>query len=200
MSRRAFFSFHYQHDIFRVNVVRNSAMTHNVDVNDSFFDASLWERAKLSNEDSVKQLIRSGMAGCSVVCVLAGAQTWQRRWVRYEIARAVAEGKGLVTVHISSIVDVKTGYGTHRGQNPLGYMAVANAPNGGCYLMEAIDGRWLWYKDYTTAVKRPEYLQHFPASSIAPLSAGTREYDYTAQNGYRNLGGWIEDAAMAVGR
>ena len=45
MARRVFFSFHYERDIWRVNVVRNSWLTKGREAA-GFWDASLWEEAK----------------------------------------------------------------------------------------------------------------------------------------------------------
>ena len=45
MARRVFFSFHYQRDLWRVNVVRNSAMVDGVSAA-GFHDQSLWEETK----------------------------------------------------------------------------------------------------------------------------------------------------------
>ena len=45
MARRVFFSFHYDRDVTRAAVVRNSWVTH--DRQESvFFDAGIWEEAK----------------------------------------------------------------------------------------------------------------------------------------------------------
>ena len=41
MARRVFFSFHYERDIWRANVVRNSWLTKDREAA-GFFDASLW--------------------------------------------------------------------------------------------------------------------------------------------------------------
>ena len=86
--RKAFFSFHYD-DIMRVNNVRNAWKIDHPDAPEmrSFLDSSLWEARKLENEDTLKRLMREGVQYASAVCVLAGRDTWSRRWVRYEIAR-----------------------------------------------------------------------------------------------------------------
>jgi hypothetical protein len=201
MARRVFFSFHYQPDLYRVNVIRNSPLTHDLDSSDSFFDGALWEKAKSTSTQSLQQLIREGMKGCSVVCVLAGAMTWSRPWVRYEIARAIIEGKGVVTVHIGGILCMKSQQTSARGQNPLAFMGVGR-PNSDnkYYLCENFNGSWRWYPDYTLAVAPPAFLPLIGPGKLLPLSNGTREYDYALQNGYSNLPGWIEDAALAVGR
>lgn len=45
MAKRTFFSFHYQRDIWRVNVVRNSGVVIGSSAA-GFHDASLWEEAE----------------------------------------------------------------------------------------------------------------------------------------------------------
>ena len=88
--RRAYFAFHFD-DIMRVNNVRNAWKIDHPDhaIYRSFQDSSLWERRQLEGDDAIKQLIREGVQYTSAVCVLAGTDTWNRRWVRYEIARAI---------------------------------------------------------------------------------------------------------------
>jgi hypothetical protein len=104
VKRKAFFSFHYD-DIMRVNVVRNAWKIDHPDnaLMRSFQDSSLWESRKLEGDDAVKRLIREGVEYTSAVCVLIGTETWLRRWVKYEIARAVIDGRGLLAVHLNSI-------------------------------------------------------------------------------------------------
>ena len=53
--------------------------------------------------ESLKNLIRDGVEHTSAVCVLVGSETWSRRWVRYEIARAVIDDRGLLAVHLNNI-------------------------------------------------------------------------------------------------
>ena len=104
MARRVFFSFHYERDIWRTNVVRNSGI---VEGNSAagFHDASLWEEAKKKGDAEVKKLIDKGLNGTSVTVVLIGAQTAQRKFVDYEIEQSIARGNGLLGVYISGIKD-----------------------------------------------------------------------------------------------
>jgi hypothetical protein len=105
MARRVFFSFHYdERDIWRVNVVRNSGAIEGVAAA-GFHDASLWEETKRRGDDAVKRLIDTGLEGTSVTVVLIGAQTAQRRYVSYEIARSISRGNGLLGVLIHNIKD-----------------------------------------------------------------------------------------------
>lgn len=116
VKRKAFFSFHFD-DIMRVNVVRNVWKIAHPDnaLMRSFYDSSLWESRKLEGDEAVKRLIRDGVCNTSAVCVLAGSDTWERRWVRYEIARAIIDGRGLLTVHLNSIRHHVTKTRTHAG-------------------------------------------------------------------------------------
>jgi hypothetical protein len=124
--RKAFFSFHFD-DIMRVNNVRNTwKITHpDSSSNRSFYDSSLWEDRKLVSPEGIKQLIRAGVLGTSAVCVLAGSDTWDRRWVRYEIARAIIDGRGLLTVHLNGINHHQTKGPHPRGRDPLAHMGIA---------------------------------------------------------------------------
>ena len=102
--RKAYFAFHFT-DIMRVNNVRNAWKIDHPDAAGmrSFYDSSLWESRKLEGPESVKRLIREGVEYTSAVCVLVGSETWSRQWVRYEIARAVIDDRGLLAVHHSII-------------------------------------------------------------------------------------------------
>jgi MTH538 TIR-like domain (DUF1863) len=131
VKRKAFFSFHYD-DIMRVNVVRNAWKIDHPDnaLMRSFQDSSLWESRKLEGDDAVKRLIREGVEYTSAVCVLIGTETWLRRWVKYEIARAVIDGRGLLAVHLNSIRHHHTQTPHTRGYNPLDFMAVGKVQPG----------------------------------------------------------------------
>ena len=104
MARRVFFSFHYERDIWRTNVVRNSGIVEG-NAAAGFHDASLWEEAKKKGDAEVKKLIDKGLIGTSVTVVLIGAQTVQRKFVDYEIEQSIARGNGLLGIYISGIKD-----------------------------------------------------------------------------------------------
>lgn len=116
MARRVFFSFHYERDIWRVNVVRNSGAIEGVAAA-GFHDASLWEETKKRGADAVKRLIDCGLEGTSVTVVLIGAQTAQRQYVSYEIAKSISQGNGLLGILIHNIKD-QSGQSDIRGDVP----------------------------------------------------------------------------------
>jgi hypothetical protein len=106
MARKVFFSFHYERDIWRTNVVRNSGVVEG-SAAAGFYDASLWEEAEKKGDDAVKKLIDNGLIGTSVTVVLIGAETAHRKFVDYEISRSIARGNGLLGIRISGIKDQK---------------------------------------------------------------------------------------------
>ena len=206
--RRVFFSFHFS-DIMRVNNVRNSGEFARSSSDpgrniEGYYDASLWESRKLDGDEALKRLIREGVKNTSAVCVLVGSQTWHRRWVRYEIARSVVDGKGLLAVHINSINHHERRHPDERGDNPCRYLGIASAENGQYYLCERLNQNgawsWRWYQDYTQPIDVPQYF-HSPPKKGAPvrLSEMTREYDWS-QGGFKNIGSWIDMAASDAGR
>lgn len=215
VKRKAFFSFHYD-DIMRVNVVRNAWKIDHPDnaLMRSFYDSSLWESRKLEGDDAVKRLIREGVEYTSAVCVLIGSETWLRRWVKYEIARAIIDGRGLLGVHLNSIRHHRTLTPHTRGYNPLEFMAVGKVQQGilatpKYYLFEKIavpNGlagykfEWHRYSDYTNSVPLPLWLNDPLPGYVTPLSNNTIVYDYIADNGHQNIGSWIDQAAQRAGR
>ena len=105
MARRVFFSFHYERDVWRVNVVRNSGAIEGVSAA-GFHDSSLWEEAKRHGDDAVKKLIDSGLHASTVTVVLIGAETASRKYVSYEVEQSVARGNGILGIRINNIKDM----------------------------------------------------------------------------------------------
>ena len=99
MTRRVFFSFHYQRDIWRINQIRNLPEIMGV-AGAGFHDASLWEKTKLEGDAAIKRMIDNALYGTSVTVVFIGNQTANRKYVNYEITKSLQIGNGLVGVHI----------------------------------------------------------------------------------------------------
>ena len=163
MARRVFFSFHYERDIWRASVVRNSAVTQDLE-DAGFWDASLWEEAKKKGDEAIKRMINAALKGTSVTVVLIGRETSGRRWVKYEICESHNGKKGLLGVYIHGIKD-QDGRTESKGENPFHYV------------------------HYTAA-----------NGSKIPLSTIYPTYDWVNNNGYENLGDWIETAALRASR
>ena len=104
MARRVFFSFHYQRDIWRANVVRNCGEFIGTAAA-GFSDASLWEEAKRKGDAAIKRMIDGALIGTTVTVVLIGAQTASREYVNYEIDKSIERGNGILGIHIHMIPD-----------------------------------------------------------------------------------------------
>jgi len=162
MTRRVFFSFHYERDIWRTNIVRNSWVTQDREAA-GFWDASLWEEAKKEGDEAIKRMIDEGLKNTSVTVVLIGAKTSGRRWVKYEIKESHNRGNGLLGVYIHNIKD-QSGHTDLKGNNPFDNFYIEK--NG-----------------------KKVYL-----SDLYPT------YDWISNDGYDNLGSWVEKAAKAAGK
>ena len=204
--RKVFFSFDFD-DIMRVNNVRNSWKIDHPDApyERSFYDSSLWESKKLEADEALKRLMREGVQQTSAVCVLIGSKTWESRWVRYEMARAVIDGRGLLGVHVNNINHHVWRRPSPLGYNPLAQLAVGKVQINPLvipqyYLFTYVRNGWSRYPDYTNAVDLPPYLRDPSVNQVVQLSEGCGLYDFALQEGHRNIGRWIDAAAQAVGR
>ncbi len=146
MARRTFFSFHYERDVWRSSIVRNSSKL-KPSITPDWIEASIWESAKTTGPSAVQKLIDDALVGTSVTAVLIGSQTASRRWVKYEIDQSIARGNGLLGIYIHNIED----------------------------------------RDGRTDTK-----------GINPLPSGYRAYDWVNNDGYNDLGTWVDDAYDAV--
>lgn len=162
MARRAFFSFHYELDVQRASVVRNSRLTHGEQL--SFIDASMWEEAKRKSPDALKKLISDALQNTTVTVILIGSHTNDRHWVKYELEQSIARGNGIVGVRVNKIKNFQ-GQVTQRGNNPLDSAQVT-----------------------------------FSSGNRKPASGYYKTYDYIDDDGYNNLGTWIEEAAKLAGK
>lgn len=142
MAHRTFFSFHYEKDVWRSSIVRNSAKLKS-SITPEFIDASLWEEAKGKGRAAIQKLIDDALVGTTVTAVLIGSDTASREWVKYEIDESVDRGNGLFGIYIHKIED----------------------------------------KDGETATKGSN-----------PLPSGYPTYDWVDDDGYSNLGTWVDDA------
>lgn len=118
MARSVFFSFHYERDISRVNTVRNHFVTRGGYKESGYRDHSLWEEAKKEGELALKRLINKGLQDTSVTVVLIGAETAQRRWVKYEIEKSHERGNGMLGIYIHNIANLEK-QKDNRGANPF---------------------------------------------------------------------------------
>jgi MTH538 TIR-like domain (DUF1863) len=200
VARRTFFSFHYTPDVTRAWVVRNSwvpkvAQGEREDA--GFFDSSVFEAAQREGDDTLKRFLRDGLKNTTVTCVLVGTKTTLRRWVRNEIFRSFMRGNGLFAIRIHTIP------GFNKLTEPKGSNPFAN-------LAFTVDGDQLRFKEYmTTGWKSARDVGSMPLSDVTydlgtltnhTLSSLFPIYEWDTDDGFNNLGEWIETAADQAGR
>jgi hypothetical protein len=197
VARRTFFSFHYERDITRSVIVRNSWVTRDREAS-GFFDHSLWEATKKQGDLALKRLINGGLDNTSVTAVLVGTETYLRRWVRYEIVKSLERGNGLLGIYIHNIKDM-TGYTAVKGPNPFDYLLYQLTNNGRTMnIFEPQNGRWVPQRDLPSI--STANIPYRGLTVQGKLSTLFPTYNYSYEYIYRNIGSWIETAAIAAGR
>lgn len=121
MKRKIFYSFHYDNDVFRVQLIRNiGALEGNEPVT-----PNKWEEIKRGGDVAIKKWIDENLRGKSCLVVLVGTKTAERKWVDYEIKHAWANGLGVLGIYIHNLKDPR--YGTCScGKNPFSHFNIDN--------------------------------------------------------------------------
>lgn len=162
MARKVFFSFHYDNDVWRANVVRNSWVTKPDTATAGFMDAADFEELKRQGDAAVKKWIDDQLVSTSVTAVLIGSETLERPFVQYELKKSYERGNGIIGIYINDIKDSKGNTPTHCS---IYGVEMGKDANGGTVYFSSV-----------------------------------QVYDWIANNGYDNLGNWVEAAAKAAGR
>lgn len=197
--RRVFFSFHYQRDIRRVFVVRNSWVTKDDRKAAGYFDGSLTEKARTQGTAAVKRLINGGLEGASVTCVLAGTETWSRHWVKYEVFKSIERGMGLLAAQIHGLRDMNNGPDPE-GPNPFYYLALFPKQDDLDMMVphELVGDRWMMYQEADPIPVSAHPLlvrgQAVRLSHLFPI------YDWVTDSGADNFADWVSQAAKSAGR
>jgi len=91
-----------------------------------FLPRDRWETVKRQGDDAIQAWIDEGLKGSGVTVVLIGRDTWERKWVRYEIEESERQRKGMLGVYIHNIRDLNGNYGVV-GSNPFYYADVSKS-------------------------------------------------------------------------
>ena len=192
MAKRVFFSFHYA-DVadFRANVVRNHWTMKPGRKISGYYDASIWEAARMQGDVALKRLINAGLDNTSNTCVLIGTDTYSRPRVRYELLKSFKKGNHIFGVHINTIKG-KDGQVKPKGPDPLRYVGVSFSESGlTATLHEIVNGKWV---EYTRIDGSPSYRTQVPRQYWGHgynLTNFYSTYDWIADDGYQNFATWV---------
>jgi hypothetical protein len=125
MARRAFFSFHYERDVWRAGQVRNSWVTKDRE-SAGFWDSADWEAVKKKGNAAIEKWIDDQLKGTSVTVVLIGAETASREYVLYEIEQSHDRGNGMLGIYINKMKD-SSGKTDTKGANPFDKFTFKNS-------------------------------------------------------------------------
>ena len=104
MAKSVFFSFHYDRDVHRVQLVRNI----NALEGQPLLNSQKWEEVRKKGDYAIKNWIDAQMAYKNAAIVLIGKQTAGREWINYEINKAWADKRPLLGVRIHGLSSMGT--------------------------------------------------------------------------------------------
>lgn len=114
MARKVFYSFHFDNDNWRAAQVRNIGAVEG----DKPVNGNKWEDVKSKSDTVIKSWIDDQLKDKSCLVVLIGSETYNRKWVKYEINRAWELGKAVCGIYINKLEDSR-GNQSPEGKNPL---------------------------------------------------------------------------------
>lgn len=191
MAKRVFFSFHYQDVInFRANVVRKHWVAKTDREEAGYFDASIWEEAKKTNDLGLTRLINGALENTSTTCVLVGSETYARPWVRYEIIQSLYRGNRVFAVHINQIKG-KDQLTKTNGPNPFDYLALKYSADGSkVEVFEAVKGAWASYAKLPSYKLKTAAAETRRGKQFKLSELGYKAYCWSANDGYNKFADW----------
>lgn len=203
MAKGVFFSFNYDNvKDFRVNVVRMSGQFQKNEET-HFMDKSIWEKAKTKGEKALCELIDNGLSGSSTLAVLIGSDTFDRKWVRYELLKSFTLGKGILGIHINRIKG-KDGFISAKGRSPFEGLRIIVDENGQKIRFEELKDRaWRPFRLLPEANNNVSHTKYFRSGGLFRQSEHGRtflfsdlfkNYCWVTDNAQQNFKNWIADA------
>jgi antiphage defense system Thoeris ThsB-like protein len=99
VAKTVYYSFHYDRDVMRVQLVRNI----NALEGQPLLNSQDWEAVRRRGNRAIQEWIDDEMAYKRAVVVLVGQETASRDWVKYEIQKAWGDKKPLIGVRIHGL-------------------------------------------------------------------------------------------------
>lgn len=122
IAKTVFYSFHYERDVHRVQLVKNF----NALEGQPILNSQEWEKVRGGGNAAIQKWIDEKMAYKKAVIVLIGKETSARPWVKYEIEKAWAARKPLVGIRIHGLSSM--GAVDPIGGNPFTNAGITGVP------------------------------------------------------------------------
>ena len=116
-----FYSFHYDNDVFRVNLVRHIGQIED----NAPVSPNEWEQIKRTDA-GIRKWIDDNMFHRRCVIVLVGSETANRKYVRHEIEKAWNDRRGLFGIRIHNLNCARTRTTCSPGANPFDVIKMDN--------------------------------------------------------------------------
>lgn len=113
MAKSVFYSFHYEREVHRVQLIRNINALEGQPV----LNSQEWEEVRRKGDQAIESWIHAQMSYKKAVIVLIGKQTASREWVIYEIEKAWRDKKPLLGIYIHGLSSL--GQVDSMGANPF---------------------------------------------------------------------------------
>ena len=121
MTRKVFYSFHFDNDAWRAGQVRNIGV---VDGSEPL-KGNRWEDVKAKSDKEIEKWINDNLKDKSCLVVLIGSETSERKWVQYEIETAWKLGKAVCGIYVHKLKDAN-GEQSDEGNNPFDYFTIGD--------------------------------------------------------------------------
>lgn len=105
MAKSVFYSFHYERDVHRVQLVQNIGVLDAQPI----LNAQDWEEVKAQGKKAIQNWIDKQMKYKKAIIVLIGKETAGREWVQYEIQKAWDERRPLLGIYIHGLASLSKG-------------------------------------------------------------------------------------------
>ncbi|ROR72392.1 TIR domain-containing protein [Bogoriella caseilytica] len=123
MAKSVFYSFHYDNDVYRVQLVRQiDALTGAPEIT-----GQNWEEVRFKTEAAIQNWIDKEMNYKKAVIVLIGRRTAKRQYVQYEVERAWSMKKPLLGVRIHGLASLSDGPDS-AGDDPFTALGMTGVP------------------------------------------------------------------------
>lgn len=116
ITRHVFFSFKWDPDVWRANILRNAARILGA-TSVGYWDDSLYEKSLASNPEYIKRKIREALKGTSVTIIVVTSRTIESSYVKYEYEKSIDNGNKILELDVLNM-NTPIGYSKFNGWLP----------------------------------------------------------------------------------